>query len=149
MARIFAPVTSFGQELHSALRAGADKRFEIPFDSEKMAIRFLQRLNSLRNAMKKENHPDWKQLYRCQGRREGKTIILAPADSDFRSALAKAGLDKVAVPPPTTVAPEVKTPEPGEMSVDSLFSDLVEITTLPSKDHADEQPTTKPELDQL
>lgn len=130
MARTFAPVTSFGKELHDALRNGADKRIEIDFDNEKMAIRFNQRINALRNAMKKENHPDWVQLYRCQARREGKRLILAPADSEFREALNRAGIDNIADPPPTT-AVEVITPLPGAVSVDSLFIDLVNATTPP------------------
>lgn len=135
MARTFAPVTSFGQELHEALRAGANKRIELKFDNEKMAIRFGQRINSLRAAMKKENHPDWVQLYRCQCRREGAKLILAPADSEFRGVLDAAGIANVPPPPPTTTV-EISTPAPGEVSVDSLFTDLVEATT-PPKDNDD------------
>jgi hypothetical protein len=130
MARTFAPVTSFGQELHEALRAGADKRIELKFDNEKMAIRFNQRINALRNAMKKENHPDWIQLYRCQCRREGAKLILAPADSEFREVLDSAGVKNISPAPPTTKV-NITTPEPGKLDVDSLFTDLVEATRLP------------------
>lgn len=145
MARTFAPVTSFGQELHDALRRGANARLVITFDNERMAIRFNQRINALRAAMKRENHSDWVQLYRCQARREGCKLILSPADSEFRSALDAAGVDTMAAP--RTVEVDVATPSP-DMTIDSLFTDLVEATTPPKPDEASDEPP-QPPLDSL
>lgn len=129
MARIHAPITSFGAELQEVLRQGADKKLRIQFPTRNLAIRFKQRINALRNAMKHAKHQDWEQLYRC-GVYDDPTnpciVELGPKDSEFRAALQAAGID-VANPPPISEV-KIAPPEPG--SVDSFLSDLTEATSV-------------------
>ena len=129
------PASSFGAELQATLREGANKELRLRFDSEALATRFMHRINALRAALKREDHPDWQQLYRCGVHRDPgdrRTLILAPRDSEFRSVLKDAG---VAVNPiPEVKEFNIKTPSPdGPPSVDDFLSDLRDATTVPKK----------------
>src|SRR5215831_18448697 len=89
------PASSFGAELQATLREGANKELRLKFESEALATRFMHRINALRAALKREDHADWEQLYRCGVRRDPgdrRTLILAPRDSEFRSVLKDAGI---------------------------------------------------------
>lgn len=90
MTRPKHPASSFGPNLFNALREGAVREVRLPCDTEQMATRLMHRLNSLRVALKREDHPDWKELYRCGIHRDSKdrkVVILAPRDSEFTGAL--------------------------------------------------------------
>lgn len=118
MARKTPPVTSFGPELQEALRRGSTSDYTITLESEAVAIRFAHRLNSLRAAMRSEDHPDWRQLYRTSVRRRGSQVMIGPQDSQFASALRDA-LESL---PSTTPTP---TPNSSEsVSADSFLAGL-------------------------
>lgn len=129
------PVSSFGAELQATLREGANKELRLKFDSEALATRFMHRLNALRAAMKREEHADWEQLYRCgihKDPADRKILVLSPRDSEFRKAIAEAGVDLTA-PIPETKEYEIKTPSPLQ-PVDDFLADLRDATTVPKKD---------------
>lgn len=142
MTKSDQPVESFGPELLATLRKGADQEIRITFSDERLVTRFIQRLNQLRLAMKKANHPDWQQLYRCgfhPDLRDRKTLIIAPKDSEFRSFLQTAGVD-VAAPPEITEV-RIETPLPGAPidPAESFLATLTEATTIPPA-----EPTQEP-----
>jgi hypothetical protein len=131
MSKSDQPLSSFGAELHSTLRAGADRELRIKFPSVRMATRFHQRINQLRLAMKKSGHPDWPQLYRCGlhfAEDDPTTLIIGPKDSEFRSILRDAGVAGIDSPAPVS---EVVVPEPSLDPADTFLSTLVEETTIP------------------
>src|SRR2546428_602437 len=106
MARTHAPITSFGAELQSVLREGANRKVRITFPTKNLAIRFKQRINALRNAMKHAKHADWEQLYRCgvyDDPTDPCTVEIGPKDSEFREALTAAKINVDAPPPLTEV----------------------------------------------
>src|SRR5262245_13483216 len=130
MAKNHAPISSFGTELHAVLRQGADRHVRITFATRNLAIRFKQRVNQLRNAMKHEGHKDWQHLYRCgvyEDPSDPRIVTIGPKDSEFRSALLAAGLTEI---PPTAPVTEVSvgSPEPG--SVDEFLSTLTDATSV-------------------
>jgi hypothetical protein len=131
------PASSFGAELQATLREGANKELRLKFDSEALATRFMHRLNALRAAMKREDHPDWQQLYRCGVHKDAhdkKILILAPRDSEFRKALQDAGVSLTA-PVPDIAEYHVKTPSidaPNDPAEDFLAT-LRDATTVPKK----------------
>jgi len=129
------PASSFGAELQATLREGANKELRLKFESEALATRFMHRINALRAALKRENHTDWEQLYRCGVHRDPadrKTLILAPRDSEFRSALQDAGV--TVSPLPEVKEFNIKTTGPDSPpSVDDFLSDLRDATTVPKK----------------
>lgn len=134
MAKTNQPVSSFGAELQATLRKGAQQELEIRFDTPALAIRFRQRINALRKALKDSNHADWEQMYRCGvyiDPKDPRILRLAPRDSEFRSFLQAAGVG-VEAPLPTTVV-EVSTPAPGTApdAADDFLSTLREATTIP------------------
>lgn len=95
MPRTHAPVSSFGSELHSVLRQGANEEVRLEFNSGKQASRFIARLNALRSAMRAEKHPDADQLYRAGARideEDSRVVIVSPKDSEFRSFIKTAGV---------------------------------------------------------
>lgn len=107
------PVSSFGKELQDALRAGSNKEVRIEFTTPELALRFNQRINSLRAAMRREAHPDSDQLYRAGVRiskENPKILIISPKDSEFRDALKAAGLEAAPLPQVITIS---MTPSPG------------------------------------
>ena len=134
------PVSSFGAELQATLREGANKELRLKFDSEALATRFIHRLNALRAAMKREEHSDWEQFYRCGVHRDPsdrKTIILSPRDSEFRSALQDAGVSLVA-PVPEVSEYTIRTPEgplaPAIDPAEDFLATLRDATTIPKKE---------------
>lgn len=114
------PVSSFGTELFATLREGANKKIRLKFDDEATATRFRARVNSFRQAMRREKHPQWEELYRCGLYKDpDKTVVvIAPRDSEFLEALNKAG-----VPLGITPAP---IPEEKEVRIKSESADLTE-----------------------
>lgn len=144
MARIHSPLTSFGAELQAVLRQGADRKIRIKFPSRNLAIRFKQRLNALRNAMKHAKHPDWEQLYRCGVYDDSSdpadpcVVEIGPKDSEFREALLAAHIDVDA--PPQISEVEIAPPSPG--TIDSFLSDLTDATNVQKvlSENADEEP---------
>lgn len=131
--RYNAPVSSFGAELHEALRRGSDTEFRLTFDTPTLAKRFQHRINHLRAAMKKENHRDWEQLYRCGvhiDSADPKVLILAPRDSEFRSALSAAQIGPEPLPIREVSIP---TPLPEDSAVDSFLGELTTATAIPPK----------------
>jgi hypothetical protein len=132
------PASSFGAELQATLREGANKELRLKFDSEPLATRFTHRINALRAALKREEHSDWEQLYRCGVHRDPldrKIVILSPRDSEFRPTLQAAGIDLSAPIPPVSEY-TIKTPsisEPLE-PVDDFLATLRDATTIPKKE---------------
>lgn len=133
------PVSSFGAELQATLREGANKELRLKFDTEAMATRFMHRLNALRAAMKREQHSDWEQLYRCGVHRDAtdhKIIILSPRDSEFRAALKEAGVN-ISTPPPEVKEFTIKTPDPEAAPpldpAEDFLSTLRDATAIPKK----------------
>lgn len=133
MPRAKSPVSSFGPELQQTLRAGANRRLEIKFDSIEIATRFMHRINALRSAMKAERHPDAEHLYRCGVHKligDQTTLVIEPRDSEFRAALAAAGISGIDDPAPITKV-HAPSPPPGEApSADSFLATLVEETAI-------------------
>lgn len=130
MARNHAPLSSFGTELQATLREGANRHIEIVFPNKSLAIRFTQRINALRNAMRTAKHPDWENLYRCgvyPDPIDPCKLTIGPKDSEFRSILASAGIG-VDTPPPEVTSVTIEEPAPG--SVDSFLADITEATSV-------------------
>lgn len=148
MARTHAPVSSFGPELQSVLREGANREVKIKFETGKQAVRFVARINALRSAMRKEKHPDADQLYRAGARIDPtdlRTVIVSPRDSEFRSFISDAKVGITSAPPtafPEGGVPETSTPVPGVASdvADSFLSTLSEVSP-------DPQVTSKKDVD--
>src|SRR6516164_9447428 len=89
------PVDSFGSNLHAVLREGANKELRIKFLDDRIATRFIHRLNALRAAMKREAHPDWKRLYACGIHRDStdrRIVLISPRDSEFIEAITEVGI---------------------------------------------------------
>lgn len=129
MARIHAPLSSFGAELQATLREGAQRRVEIEFPNKKLATRFNQRINALRNAMKKAGHPDWEQLYRCSVYPDATDpckLTIGPRDAEFHDILTKAGISVGKEVPLTKVT--VGESKPG--NVDAFLIDIIEATSV-------------------
>lgn len=155
MARNHAPVSSFGAELHAVLREGAQKRITLRFDTPALAVRFNQRINQLRNAMKHAKHPDWENLYRCGcyiDRTDRRVLHLGPKDHEFRQALENAGIPVETLP---TVSVDITSAPPG--SVDEFLSTLVDATSVQKNLTEDtdselsqrESPASQPKLEDL
>jgi len=131
------PASSFGSELQATLREGANKELRLKFETEALATRFMHRLNALRAALKREQHTDWEQLYRCgvhKDVKDKKVLILAPRDSEFRQALLDAGVD-VSPPAPVTEY-TIKTTSPDGPPIDpaeDFLATLRDATTVPKK----------------
>lgn len=126
------PLSSFGAELQSTLREGANRELRIKFPTASLAARFAQRLNQLRLAMKRAAHPEWEQLYRCGihfAEGDKTTLIIGPKDSEFRAFLSSAGVD--VVPPPPISEVSVHPPSSPSDPVDEFFADLVAATAPP------------------
>ena len=117
MPRKPPPLSSFGPELQSALRAGAAKETKITFETERIASRFVARLNQLRHAMRAINHPDTDELYRCSVTRDGVNVSLKPRDSEFSGALK--GIE-MSGPTPGVPVPEAEV----KSAVEDFLSDL-------------------------
>jgi|SRR5215471_9352264 hypothetical protein len=127
------PASSFGAELQATLREGANKELRIKFETPKLCTRFMHRLNALRAALKREQHPDWEQLYRCGIHKDtidGSILILGPRDSEFRSAIAQAGVSLTA-PVPERI--EVTIPTAPADPADDFLATLRDATTIPKK----------------
>jgi len=131
------PVSSFGAELQATLREGANRELRLKFESEALATRFTHRLNALRAAMKREEHPDWELLYACGIHRDPadkKTIIISPRDSEFRKVLSDAGVDVAPIPPVSEYT--IKATSPDDPPIDpaeDFLSTLRDATTVPKK----------------
>jgi hypothetical protein len=132
------PVSSFGADLHATLREGANKELRLKFDSEALCTRFMHRLNALRAAMKREDSPGWRELYRCGVHRDiadKKVLILSPRDSEFRKAIQDAGID-LSTPVAPIVEYTIRTPMPGAPSGDpaeDFLATLRDATAVPKK----------------
>lgn len=129
MAKTHAPISSFGAELHATLRRGASIKFKITFDTPQLAVRFNQRINQLRNAMKHARHADWENLYRCGcyiDRQNPCALWIGPKDHEFRAALEAAGVEVGEAP--KIVEVEVSSAPPG--SVDDFLSALTDATSV-------------------
>lgn len=146
MAKNHAPISSFGAELHSVLRKGADTRITITFDTPQLAVRFNQRINQLRNAMKHHKHPDWENLYRC-GVYVDKTnpcvLHIGPKDHEFREALAAAGIEVQEI---KHVEVQITSAPPG--TVDEFLSTLTDATSV-QKNLEQDTNEQEPPLDSL
>jgi hypothetical protein len=115
------PVSSFGPELLAALREGSERQVTFSFPDPKVAIRFIARINSLRVAMRREEHDYAEAVYRCGARIDPDNrcrVILAPRDSEFLSALKAAEVDV------TPLLPKAPTPLPGVAPDDEAESFL-------------------------
>lgn len=129
MAKTHDPITSFGAELNAVLRQGANREVRIKLPDKNLAIRFKQRLNKLRVAMKAAKHPDWVQLYRCGITTDPSdpcTIVLRPKDSEFRDFIKGAGVSVEEPPAVTSVTVGESTPE----AVDSFLAELSDATSV-------------------
>jgi hypothetical protein len=107
------PIESFGPELIAALTEGAKARFEVPLPYNS-AVKFRQRIYSLRNAMRLSGHPHYFAVSRTRVQiiwpketpihRSSKGVtwprdpqalcllVISPYDSEFADALAKSGI---------------------------------------------------------
>lgn len=134
------PVESFGPEILAALLRGAKGHVEMEV-TYRQAIRFRQRVHSLRNAMRLAAHPKYELCSKtCIGIeipagtevvRSGRhfvpvdrgakvKLILSPNDSEFAEMLAQAGIKPLAqVEAETKPVPEVtKYVPPGERAAE-------------------------------
>lgn len=127
MARSNAPVSSFGPELMTVLKDGANARRDYDFPDPQTAFRFMSRINALRAAMRREKHPDSDRVYRAGVKipRDNKCrVVVAPRDSEFGDFLKSAGTPILHEDPPDPSPRE--TPHPGTApdSADSFLSSL-------------------------
>lgn len=125
MAKSNNPVSSFGPELMTVLRKGADTRSVYALPDPKSAFRFMSRINSLRAAMRREDHPDSDRVYRAGIRidKENKcNVIVEPRDSEFGDILAKAGTELK--PLFASSNPVLEKPGVAPDSADSFLADL-------------------------
>lgn len=152
------PASSFGANLHEVLRKGANKELVLNFPTSALAVRFRHRINALRSAMKREKHPDWKQLYRCGvyvDPARPNTLIIAPRDSEFNDVLKKAGvetdsLERIEYSIPVSATPFDK-PDPYDPA-ESFLATLREATTVPprrTEPDPEPEPDPDPDLDKL
>lgn len=121
------PVSSFGPELLLTLKQGAAGPCRIAFATPALATRFRMRVNELRLAMKRENHPDWPQLYRCGAyidKSDRRVVLLAPRDAEFLSALSAAGIGGSSLQPA-----DPSLPPASEDPADAFLSDLKKDST--------------------
>lgn len=140
------PVSSFGPELLNALIQGSKQRFEIKDVSYREAVKFRMRCHQLRHRMRVENHQlaevvaktriqiVWdtnviETLYSKKRVPYPKSadakvdVIIEPHDSEFRNALAAAGIVVQAVTDDGIISPTEGrgTPAP---SIEKLLGDL-------------------------
>jgi len=93
----------------------------------------MHRLNALRAALKREQHPDWEQLYRCGIHKDPidpSILVLGPRDSEFRAAIAQAGVTLVD-PVPEKI--EVTVPTAPADPAEDFLATLRDATTVPPK----------------
>jgi hypothetical protein len=132
------PVDSFGPNLQAVLRKGANVEVKINFPTPELALRFRHRIHTLRAAMKRENHPDWQQLYRCGiyiDPKDTKALIIAPRDSEFNEALKDAGFTDIeATQKVEYTIPEPKIPRPDNPADDPAESFLATLRDASDKD---------------
>jgi hypothetical protein len=132
------PASSFGAELQATLREGANKELRLKFESETLATRFMHRINALRAALKREQHQDWEQLYRCGVHRDPgdrKILILSPRDSEFRGVLQQAGITISPIPEVKEFDIKSRPPEaaPSSDPAEDFLATLRDLTTVPKK----------------
>lgn len=126
------PLASFGPELMEILLKGARERVEIPCPDHRTMAFLQMRIQMMRGAMARENHPQYSIAARARTARtwdfESKdknkkcVLVIQPNDYQFRDILAGAGIvpqphteDLLidAPPPPTPADPTVEpSPEP-------------------------------------
>ena len=109
---------AFDSTLQILFREGTQKELRIPCGSHAEVIQWRSRMHRLRLTMQKENHPDWKLMYRATVRIDPKdpcTLLIQPVDYEFKQAIVKA------LGPLPTLAPEA-TPEGGDF-LKSLMED--------------------------
>lgn len=130
MAKSSSPVSSFGPELMTVLRKGADSRSVYALPDPKAAFRFMSRINSLRAAMRREGHVDSDRVYRAGIRidKENKcNVIVEPRDSEFGDILKRAGVDGPFIPPTgpiLEVIDDLVKPGVAPDSADSFLANL-------------------------
>lgn len=137
------PVESFGPELLTALLKGATQEVSVPM-TWKQAIRFRQRVHSMREAMRRTSHPKYELCSRVaitielplgtptevSGRHRiptdrniGVRVILSPNDSQFGPLLAAAGIrtpEEIAA----TTESVVPQAEPTLDTLEAMFGDI-------------------------
>lgn len=113
------PIASFGPELFNALVTGSRRKIEIELQTFRQGVKFQQRIQMLRKAMREENHPLSTVVTRARcsliyGEAAGYPkceetttqrgnkfpvdrnvrckIVIAPQDSEFREAVLGAGI---------------------------------------------------------
>lgn len=97
MARKAPPLTSFAPELKQAWVEAATREVKINLGSRQAATSLRHRLYKLRTALAEANDPLFESAQyatiRIYPEADGTwTIILEPADSNYKEALARAGL---------------------------------------------------------
>lgn len=136
------PVESFGPEIFQALIEGAKRKItlELPY---RKAVYFRLRANQLRNQMRLLSHPQYSVVSQTRitiawppstpVRQTSKrvsipldvetpcTLTIAPSDSEFTEALARAGVN---VPQLTNDDSPTTAPQGGESTEDILASFL-------------------------
>jgi hypothetical protein len=115
------PVAAFGPEMMAALIRGSRETLQVSIPTYRAAVRFQQRLQMLRGAMRAEKHnlatvvartrisikwgreaglPDVETRYTNQNnavpadRNTPCVVTLSPQDSEFREAIVKAGISE-------------------------------------------------------
>ena len=107
------PPSAYGARLHNTIREGTRREVVLQCPGEKGAdgsIRLLQRLNSLRLAMRKAKHPDADRYYEANFTRVKNLVYCFPTDSQFDSTLDKAGIPQAGFVPPEDPPPEDPIP---------------------------------------
>lgn len=95
-------VDSYGTKLLSALLLAAEKGIRLPCPEKSKATALRHRMYSLRQAMKKENHPDYPAVTRVsftiEERGDSWHLIGRSADASFDDILDAAGIEEPDAP---------------------------------------------------
>lgn len=142
------PVSSFGPELLNALIEGSKRRLEVKDVTYREAVKFRQRCHQLRHRMRIEGHQlaeivaktrlsiVWDKaivetLYTSKKRvgypkdPEAKvTLVIEPHDSEFRDALAAAGITIRPITDDGIVPSEASGSDTPAPSIEKLLGDL-------------------------
>ena len=97
--------SAFASDLQILFRKGTQEELRIPCGSRAEAIQWRSRMHRLRLAMQKENHPDWKLMYRTIVRIDPKdpcVLLVQPVDHEFKQAIAKVIGENPTLIPETT-----------------------------------------------
>lgn len=129
------PLESFDPRLKDIWLTAVRQPVEMTFENSKTAIKFQNRLQQYRAALKRERPEEARLLYRAKCSRSGNTLLITKQDAEFADVLSQLDNQLLAHTPPegetpgplgpsATPIPESSVPPPAAVPLSDLFADI-------------------------